>query len=714
MYLEEYQKIDDINELLASFNPTNFPHLCDDFNHVLIHHLGDKKSVLEIASEYERIYDHIRQRVSECDIEKCTIFQRNNRIRETQCIPLTQNKNRAEIEYYVETMDSMHCYFMHSFDVGFRIKQSDLNDVTSSTNEKNELPEDALVSKLSAIIQTKRKKIQKIRFQNTKYVTQQTVETADNEQKQEIVNQSGDQPQLDKINETLLQNGIDDQTFIKFNEWIKENEVDSDGIDEDVLDGKTHSNLFTFLSNIGASKYFHLIHEQKEEPEEIADDSDTTKEKAYSFGYRYSYWSKTKSNYVTQKYANLCDELLNNKIFAITKPLFKSIQKKGKKKFASNYAKSLVASRHVHEKSRDAVKLTLEHILSILFYTDCSTLSYHFSSTFRSLNESDTFKLCKKRNSEYWHFSKLLIETVNSFGTKMSSSKIKIFYHGISDLLLFSSFVTIFNSPTSTTTQFSVATVFAKENGAILELRKYHKNLRYFNCSWLSCYANEDVRLFVSPTHRLCQLRISSIRSIKEKQNYEYFIHALTTLNYIITPQQPQIGYSMRRRDRVILQKLFDDDEKCPFYPKLLFKKKAKATKEIKIELSKIYASCSSLKELFFDDFWILNVAEVCKVFCNCRKIEVDYHKYDGKPKFFTIGKTFLKNILIKLTKVNDLNRLMLTKVQCPSSVYKKFVSEFKQNGWELTRETANTSRASGGGYLLKNVTGAIIFTRLT
>merc|ERR1712228_413306 len=101
--------------------------------------------------------------------------------------------------------------------------------------------------------------------------------------------------------------------------WIQENEFDSDGIDDDVLDGKEHSNLFIHLSNIGASKFFHFIQETEEE-------------KAYSFGHRYSYSSPNKRNYVVQKYKTLYDELMNNSIFSISKPLFKSIEKKAMKK----------------------------------------------------------------------------------------------------------------------------------------------------------------------------------------------------------------------------------------------------------------------------------------------------------------------------------------------------------------------------------------------
>eukprot|EP01084_Bolivina_argentea_P082785 149890_1 len=82
------------------------------------------------------------------------------------------------------------------------------------------------------------------------------------------------------------------------------------------------------------------------------------------------------------------------------------------------------------------------------------------------------------------------------FGTKIDDSSIEMYFHGLSSLFAFSSFVAVFNSPTSTTPQLEVATLFAKTGGAILELRQDVMDLRYFNSSWLSCFANEDERLF--------------------------------------------------------------------------------------------------------------------------------------------------------------------------------------------------------------------------
>eukprot|EP01084_Bolivina_argentea_P077589 140783_1 len=133
--------------------------------------------------------------------------------------------------------------------------------------------------------------------------------------------------------------------------------------------------------------------------------------------------------------------------------------------------------------------MRLTHILSIILYTDYDTLSYNFSCTFRGL---------KGCNKEYGNWSKYLIEAVNCYGTPMCKSSVKVLYHGVS-FMYFNKFIAKFNSPTSTTTKLQVATIFAKNNGVILDLVTHDGNLRYFNCSFLSSFPNEEERLFIQP-----------------------------------------------------------------------------------------------------------------------------------------------------------------------------------------------------------------------
>eukprot|EP01084_Bolivina_argentea_P016925 31612_1 len=80
-YLKTYQdtKLDNLHE---SFNKKNIAYLQNSFNHILIHHLGDKQSTDKTTIEYEKIYDFMTKTNDlKCSLKKCIRFQRNNRNR---------------------------------------------------------------------------------------------------------------------------------------------------------------------------------------------------------------------------------------------------------------------------------------------------------------------------------------------------------------------------------------------------------------------------------------------------------------------------------------------------------------------------------------------------------------------------------------------------------------------------------------------------------
>lgn len=96
----------------------------------------------------------------------------------------------------------------------------------------------------------------------------------------------------------------------------------------------------------------------------------------------------------------------------------------------------------------------VEHILCILFYCNFTELSYEFSRTFRLLDANETRDVLKERHSNFANWGDLLQQTVQFFSTLFPDSQIKIFYHGVSQEMLFEGAYARFNSPTSTSTSF--------------------------------------------------------------------------------------------------------------------------------------------------------------------------------------------------------------------------------------------------------------------
>eukprot|EP01084_Bolivina_argentea_P036834 68104_1 len=168
---------------------------------------------------------------------------------------------------------------------------------------------------------------------------------------------------------------------------------------------------------------------------------------------------------------------------------------------SSNIIKSIKCTYEGSERwygIKNGTEFGLNNILSVILYTDYDTLSFMFSCTFRQIKPNETIKDLENKNIEYGNWSKYLIQTVNCYGKEIDESDINIFYHGIS-YMYFDEFIARFNSPTSTTTKLQIATIFAKNNGIILELKKCDPSLRYFNCSFVSCFGNENERLFIQP-----------------------------------------------------------------------------------------------------------------------------------------------------------------------------------------------------------------------
>ena len=101
--------------------------------------------------------------------------------------------------------------------------------------------------------------------------------------------------------------------------------------------------------------------------------------------------------------------------------------------------------------------------MSIIFYTDYSSLCTLFSSTFRPLSQNENNKSIKKRNSYFWHWSKILNQTIHLFGNEWYTEEaawhkepvMPILYTGVS-FMYFDCFNANFMGPTSMTRQIEV------------------------------------------------------------------------------------------------------------------------------------------------------------------------------------------------------------------------------------------------------------------
>ena len=137
-------------------------------------------------------------------------------------------------------------------------------------------------------------------------------------------------------------------------------------------------------------------------------------------------------------------------------------------------------------------KIGIQHIISLLFYTDFSKLCFEFRKSFRSLNNNETINDIQKRHAKYYYLSRYLFEAIQFYGNKMNyklnnnilnkykkDNNLKLVYTGLNKLLLFNQFTSYLNQPISTTTDIDIAKKFATNNGnngIILYLQDGHIN----------------------------------------------------------------------------------------------------------------------------------------------------------------------------------------------------------------------------------------------
>eukprot|EP01083_Nonionella_stella_P004799 13992_1 len=148
--------------------------------------------------------------------------------------------------------------------------------------------------------------------------------------------------------------------------------------------------------------------------------------------------------------------------------------------------------------------IQIEHVLVVYLYTSRTVLCTQFRNSYRTNEFEDNHQKIRSHhmNNFYW-MGRFIFVAIHFFGDK--PGKDDIFYHGLQKQFLFTQFSTIFEIPTSTSTDHNIAqNTFAREDGIVLSLGPKFKNElnnnKYFNVTSISNYEKEDERLFAGMT----------------------------------------------------------------------------------------------------------------------------------------------------------------------------------------------------------------------
>eukprot|EP01084_Bolivina_argentea_P201181 343924_1 len=141
-----------------NYNNTNF---LNDFNHLLLKH----------STEFESIYDILIERNNGnniCNLSECSIVRRNHRDRsvfstnETALKRLYSSIDDHEI-ITQQLIDRVHCHFLHTFDIGYKISISDTKYMQQQEIKTNEDDCNIDVVKIQDLLKSKRSNYQNIK-----------------------------------------------------------------------------------------------------------------------------------------------------------------------------------------------------------------------------------------------------------------------------------------------------------------------------------------------------------------------------------------------------------------------------------------------------------------------------------------------------------------------------------------------------------------------
>eukprot|EP01084_Bolivina_argentea_P220681 373956_1 len=577
--LKYYSTLDIVEkdrEIFTNFinNKYQYSDFINDYIHFNHHHTHELNHMYRDVINDDSSFN-------KCQISSCTFTKRHHNI-DTQQDDTDMDDSS---KFYRQTMDSLHFYLFHCYDVGIRT-----DFIHQTEEEKDAKQQDRYFdSSFSTVLKmvTQKEHVTKAfdrfsRKRNDKFTLK--VQKA----AEPLVNYEDDATFSDAVYEHLSNKNVKN-TYIKtLYDFISNEEYDTDTAAYDIQ--IKNGNIATHVGNDNCIQ-------------QIQNFVTTTElmSGTFNIGLRFYYWEYYKdlqelgwdeqvinlgqlrpiNNYISHDGYKICDlfivpryssfkeeiscyEYLNSKkykesLLKVTKYMRANIVKKIE--VPINLAYPCV--HHYGIRWGDSMKLG--YLLAIVLYCDYSDLCKDFSSSFRKTSRHDTLTNIKKRNSKYYWLSKYLREAVEGYGGCLESLDVNVrdqehikgpFYTGMDVLLHISEFDIRLCGPTSTSMKIEVAVKFSAEAGIVLQFNNYqwqYSRLRIFNVSWLSRYKEEEERLFFGGFLRV---QIESVRIKNTRQNFEEFVHSLYYLDLALSGGQ-QMNIKATKHDISVITNLF-------------------------------------------------------------------------------------------------------------------------------------------------------------
>eukprot|EP01083_Nonionella_stella_P119505 357289_1 len=256
------------------------------------------------------------------------------------------------------------------------------------------------------------------------------------------------------------------------------------------------------------------LKKQSEDPEAVEAEAKGDDNYGYDGEYKYNEYGFGSFIYydlLKEKFPSLKSELLNNGLYSINIQEWDHIMTK------ANCRSQTTRGREFRD-LKTGNPIYIQHLISIICYTDFHELCTHFRDSFRKLHKNETEKQVIQRHCDnFYHLGKWLNHSVSNYGSLLSEFDGTL-YHAVNGKFLFESMCTDFNIPTSATAHFDVAQQFTRDGGMILELTSKWQDARWNKAQclpvdWISCYGYEKEVLFFGNFN---QLRIDNITFLSD------------------------------------------------------------------------------------------------------------------------------------------------------------------------------------------------------
>eukprot|EP01083_Nonionella_stella_P295911 1005486_1 len=541
--------------------------LLNDYDHLLANH--------NHIDEFEAIYNNFKLRTNNntcCNLSNCPIFSRNRRDRSDEKMSNhvydvdINNDDEYGENVHQQILDPIHCYYFHSFDIGYKITGSERDNIRNYEQKSNDHTID--IAKAQSAFHTIIKR------------------------KQQSVNLNRDRTKY------LLQTTHGSYSYGKRFFYWKHYE------NNDAIYDRAHCDSGTLKTqSFGDLAVNNDFNEHNSHPP--ANGNDTL-----------SHW------HIPQKHQNLKDELLNNVICRISKAAYCQTLSKAMYHKQTDRVRRLTSHTDHHD-SKDYRILNVcyeleagccmleDHLVAIMVQCNFDTLQNEFRKTYRR-NRDETDVELKRRHSNFYWLGRRLRECVECFGMEQQyltrENKTIDVWHGLKKPFLFPSMFAHIQGPCSTTTQYAVAVLFCDNQGMILKLQtteqwisKYgpgisitlknqHPNggwvedrsaarMSAFDCEWISDFSNEHEIFTIGGLYRFNIAEIETPTGV----NYAKYVKGIKQLTNCMSVggpfnrEKPQTGKEKKMVRELLSYALFQCNpnhqyakqfEECPDYVK--------------------------------------------------------------------------------------------------------------------------------------------------